>query len=227
MRKKKVSRSLLFLILMGVIVTIVAMSVVYAALSSKLLIDGNAEVIGSTWEMKVEKMDFSEWYGEEYSNICAMGNLICNENIVLQGNGKVIDNPTISGTSITGFKASVMIPGDTVALAYKITNNGSIPMKLSRIINSDYQFTSLNNVAADVTWANDNINIDAFLQHFDENDGGSFKVNDVLCPGKSLFLSQTVEIPNSVTTIPSGEIEISNIGYEYEFLQTDQFLCEE
>lgn len=227
MRKKKVSRSLLFLILMGVIVTIVAMSVVYAALSSKLLIDGNAEVIGSTWEMKVEKMDFSEWYGEEYSNICAMGNLICNENIVLQGNGKVIDNPTISGTSITGFKASVMIPGDAVALSYKITNNGSIPMKLSRIINSDYQFTSLNNVAADVTWANDNINIDASLQHFDENDGGSFKVNDVLCPGKSLFLSQTVEIPNSVTTIPSGEIEISNIGYEYEFLQTDQFLCEE
>ena len=156
-----------------------------------------------------------------------MGNLICNENIVLQGNGKVIDNPTISGTSITGFKASVMIPGDAVALSYKITNNGSIPMKLSRIINSDYQFTSLNNVAADVTWANDNINIDASLQHFDENDGGSFKVNDVLCPGKSLFLSQTVEIPNSVTTIPSGGIEISNIGYEYEFLQTDQFLCEE
>lgn len=227
MRKKKVSRSLLFLILLGVFVTMVAMSVVYAALSSKLFIDGNAEVIGSTWEMKVEKMDFSEWYGEEYSNICAMGNLICNENIVLQGNGKVIDNPTISGTSITGFKASVMIPGDTVALSYKITNNGSIPMKLSRIINSDYQFTSLNNVAADVTWANDNINIDASLQHFDENDGGSFKVNDVLCPGKSLFLSQTVEIPNSVTTIPSGEIEISNIGYEYEFLPTDQFLCEE
>ena len=226
MKKRKINRSLLFLILMGVIVTIVAMSVVYAALSTKLLISGSAEVQSSSWELEVKKMDFTEWYGDEYQNICVMGNLICNENIVLQGNGKVIDNPVISGTSITNFKASVMIPGDSVGLAYKITNTGSIPMKLSRVINSDYQITSLNNSTNDVTWANDNINIDVDLQHFDDYDGVTFAINDVLCPGKSLFLVQTVEIPSSVTTIPSGAIEISNIGVSYEFLQTDQYLCE-
>ena len=84
MKKRKINRSLLFLILMGVIVTIVAMSVVYAALSTKLLISGSAEVQSSSWELEVKKMDFTEWYGDEYQNICVMGNLICNENVVNQ-----------------------------------------------------------------------------------------------------------------------------------------------
>ena len=226
MKKRKIDRSLLFLILMGVIVTIVAMSVVYAALSTKLLISGSAEVQSSSWGLEVKKMDMSEFFGDEYRNMWMTSNLICDENIALQGNGKVIDNPVISGTSITNFKASVMIPGDGVGLAYKITNTGTIPMKLSRVINSDYQFISLNNSNNDIAWANNNIDISTDLQYLDENDGEMFDINDVLCPGKSLILTQTVEIPSSVTTIPSGAIEISNIGVSYEFLQTDQYLCD-
>ena len=69
MKKRKINRSLLFLILMGVIVTIVAMSVVYAALSTKLLISGSAEVQSSSWEVEVKKMDVTEWYGDVYQNI--------------------------------------------------------------------------------------------------------------------------------------------------------------
>ena len=121
MKKRKINRSLLFLILMGVIVTIVAMSVVYAALSTKLLISGSAEVQSSSWELEVKKMDFTEWYGDEYQNICVMGNLICNENIVLQGNGKVIDNPVISGTSITNFNRFMDLIG--IVVIPSITNN--------------------------------------------------------------------------------------------------------
>ena len=58
MKKRKINRSLLFLILMGVM----AMSVVYAALSYKLLISGSAEVHFSSWGLDVKKMDMSEFF---------------------------------------------------------------------------------------------------------------------------------------------------------------------
>ena len=224
MRRKKINRSILFLSLCGVFVTIVAISVVYAALSSKLLIDGSAEIPNSSFDLKVEKWLVSDIYGYDYANICKTNNSICYDNVILRGNGLVVNEPKVSGTSIKDFKLSVEKPDDMSALVYKITNDGTIPVKFSNIVINYYQVTSVNNLESDVSWFNENVIVAHMLE--DINTGTDKNINDILCPGDSWSVVFGVQINLSSTTLPSGSVEVSNMGVTYEFLQTDQYLCE-
>lgn len=223
MKKRKINRSLLFLILMGVIVTIVAMSVVYAALSTKLLISGSTEVSSSSFELKVEKLLMSEIYGDDYKNLCLSYGQICDDNYSKKGNGDILSFPVISDTSINNFKLSIQLPGDQAVVSYKVINDGTIPMKLNRVIGSTPQITSLSNNSSDVDWVNENVE---FVSVLEKTKGTSININDILCPGDDWIIYFGATIPDDVTTIPSGAIEISNIGVSYEFLQTDQYLCD-
>lgn len=224
MKRKKINRSLLFLSLCGIFVTIIAMSVVYAALSSKLLIDGSAEISNSSFDLKVEKWLVSDIYGDDYANVCKTNNYICYDNVILRGNGLVVNEPKVSGTSIKDFKLSVEKPDDMSALSYKITNYGTIPVKLSNIVINDYQVTSANNLESDVSWFNENVAVAHMLE--DINMSTDKNINDILCPGDSWSVVFGVQISSSSTTLPSGSVEVSNMGVTYEFLQTDQYLCE-
>lgn len=223
MKRKKINRSLLFLSLCGIFVTIVAMSVVYAALSSKLLIDGSAEIPNSSFDLKVEKLVFSDEYGDGFLDECSNLGYVCDDNYFVKGKGEIIDEPDISGTSIGNFELSVQLPGDIVAIGYKITNDGTIPMKLLDIIENEFQITSLNNSSEDIAWANDNVQ---FVVMAEETDGTDININDILCPGETWQLTLGVQIDSSVTSIPSGALELSNVGAKYDFVQTDQYLCE-
>jgi hypothetical protein len=91
------------------------------------------------------------------------------------------------------------------------------------IIESDFQFTSLNNSNSDVQWAIDNLSFGTALEPFD---GMDIQINDVLCPGDEALFSLNVQIFDDVDSIPSGGIEISNISYSYDFVQADQIMCE-
>jgi len=224
MKRKKINRSLLFLSLCGIFVTIVAMSVVYAALSSELLIDGSAEVPNSSFGLKVEKFNFSDEYGDGFIDECDMYGFICGENYVLGGNGKIISEPTISGTSINDFNLSLQLPGDKIGISYKVTNIGTIPVKLLDIVQSDFNITSLNNSNEDVEWVNENVVYD-FTMEFMDNEY-NLEINDILCPSEEAIFSIFFEIPSTVDTIPSGSVEISNIDVAYNFVQTDKYLCE-
>ena len=231
MKRKKINRSILFLSLCGVFVTIVAMSVVYAALSSKLLIDGSAEIPNSSFGLKVEKFVFSDEYGDEYVEDCPNFGQVCNDNYVLEGKGSIISQPVISGTTISNFNLGLELPGDMVAIGYKITNEGTIPMKLIDIIENEFQITSLNNSSEDIAWANENVIFGTLNEKYDVSDssenGTDVNINDILCPGDSWSVSLVVMIPDEVDTIPSGALEISNVGVKFDFVQTDQYLCED
>lgn len=225
MKRKKINRSVLFLSLCGIFVTIVAMSVVYAALSSKLLIDGSAEVQASSFGLKVEKMSLSELMGDDYLSTCQANDISCQDNMLLKGNAKLVNEPTISGTTINNFEVSVQLPGDQIGLIYKVTNVGTIPVKLIDIIESEFQIISLNNSNDDVSWVNENVIFDFTMEYLDSS--YNVEINDILCPGEETILSIMIGVPATVETIPSGAVEISNISVAYDFVQTDQYLCEE
>lgn len=224
MKRKKINRSILFLSLCGIFVTIVAMSVVYAALSSKLLIDGSAEIPNSSFGLKVEEYLVNDVYGDDYVQDCQSFGAYCESNYVIIGKGQVVNKPTLSGTSINNFKISVQMPGDTVGLVYKIINNGTIPVKLSNVVGSTPKITSLNNNSSDIDWVNTNVE---FVSMLEDLEGTDIQMNNILCPGDIWMLTFGAVVPDTVTTLPSGAVEISNLGISYEFLQTDQYLCED
>lgn len=223
MKRKKINRSILFLSLCGIFVTIVAMSVVYAALSSKLLIDGSAEIPNSSFGLKVEKVDFAE-VSDDFLAVCSQNGYTCGDNYMIKGNAQLINEPTISGTSINDYKVSFQLPGDMIGIGYKVTNVGSIPVKLIDIIQSDFEYTSLSNVSSDVQWAIDNVIYDYAIETF--NEYGNLNINDIVCPGEEVYFSFMMGIKDTATTISSSVIEISDINIAFDFVQTDQYLCE-
>lgn len=224
MKRKKINRSILFLSLCGVFVTIIAMSVVYAALSSKLLIDGSAEIPNSSFGLKVEKADFAEVGGDDFLAVCSQNGYTCGDNYMIKGNAQLINEPTISGTSINDYKVSFHLPGDMIGISYKVTNVGSIPVKLIDIIQNDFEYTSLSNVSSDVQWAIDNVIYDYAIESFSED--SNLNINDIVCPGEEVYFSFMIGIKDTATTISSSVIEISDINIAFDFVQTDQYLCE-
>ena len=95
-------------------------------------------------------------------------------------------------------------------------------MKLHDIVADEFQFVSANNSDADIEWLNENL---FFSSGFEKNNA-DFNINDILCPGESVYYFMIVMIPADVTTIPSGKVEMHSSGVIHEFLQTDQYLCE-
>ena len=224
MKRKKINRQYLFFIFLGMIVTIVAMSVVYAALSTKLLISGTSDVVGSSFALELEKVTFEEVYGSDYNTICHNVGGTCDSYYLKVGGASISDEPIIDGTTIKDFKISLSVPGDGIAMMFKVSNVGTIPVKLYNVINSDANFVSLNNSVDDVEWAKNNISYFSSFGDMDTNE--QFDINDILCPGKDAYLVLGVELSSAATTIPSGGVEISNIGAAYDFVQTDQYLCD-
>lgn len=219
MKHKKIDRKYLTLVFFGALVTLVAMSVAYAALASTLTIMGNAEVQASAFDISIEKYKFSD----DIIATCPDYGQRCSDNYVMFGNANIISQPVISKTSINNFNLSVQIPGDMVMLGYKVINTGTIPVKLINVIESNYQITSLTNSISDVEWANDNVE---FLVELEDINGTNIGTNEILCPGDTWYLSFGVSIFEFVDTIPSSEITISNLGTTFDFVQADQYLCE-
>ena len=95
------NRKVLYLVLSIVCILIFTLTIAYAALNTVLKITGNAEVVASSWDIRLE-------------------------NAVVK-NGSVNSNvPTISNNTTASFSATLTNPGDYYAFTIDIVNKGSI-----------------------------------------------------------------------------------------------------
>ena len=91
-RSKRVMRwALVFLF-----VAISSMTIVYASLSTTLSIRGSAEFKDASWDIVVEEMEMYDGY-----------NFTKDGNAALYGSAKLLNRPTILGTSITNFNIEI------------------------------------------------------------------------------------------------------------------------
>ena len=96
----------------ALVIAVVGLSIGFAALQTQLTVNGTAEVTGgSKWDVKF-----------------VTGSL----NKVETGSATGT-NPTVAATSVNGFKATLLKPGDKVTYYFQVTNAGSFDAKLDSI----------------------------------------------------------------------------------------------
>ena len=110
------NRKIKTLSLVALIVAVLGLGVAFAALSSKLTINGSAKAQAGSWNIHFTKtLDMPTQ---------------------TTGNASFTE-PTLSDTSILGFKATVTKPGDSVTYYFDIVNSGTVDALVD-----DYVFRS-------------------------------------------------------------------------------------
>ena len=100
------------------IISVFTLTIAYAVLSTTLNITGSAEISGSSWNITVNKYDFSSDFTEDEIN----DGWKYYYNGFAVGDAELIKEPTISGTTISNMQISFTKPGDLITYA----KNGSV-----------------------------------------------------------------------------------------------------
>ena len=211
-RKGKDSKIPLLSIL---IVSLVALSIGYSALSSTLKINGVASVSSMSWRVEFQNL------GEA----------------VLTGNAQKISDPVISTdkTELKSYNVNFLDPGDSITYTFQIANNGTIDAKLSEIVKENI---SCEGYGSDEQAAKDATNVCANLEyslkyneeeeHFDNagsttNFSNNTEVNDLLRAGevKDMVLTLKYKSPIDGATIeePKDDVSISGLGITLTYSQ--------
>ena len=113
------NRKIKILSLVALIVAVLGLGVAFAALSSKLTINGSAKAQAGSWNIHFAKT--------------------LNMPTQTTGNASFTE-PTLSDTSILGFKATVTKPGDSVTYYFDIVNSGTVDALVDNyVFESGYQ----------------------------------------------------------------------------------------
>ena len=114
MRNKNIlnkNRKILYMVLSIAILSILTLTVVYAALSTTLNITGNAEVTAASWDVYLD-------------------------NVQLNSQSATTNLPTISNKTTASFTTSLTNPGDFYEFTIDVINNGTIDAMIDSITKS-------------------------------------------------------------------------------------------
>ena len=197
------------------IVSCVALSIGYSALSTTLKINGVANVDGMSF--KIEFQNLSE--------------------ASLTGNAVKITDPVISEdkTELKSYNVNFLDPGDSISYTFQIANNGTINAKLSEIVkdtiscegygNAEQATIDANNVCANLEYTLKYANEE---KHYNDNNlnvsmSNDIEVNDVLNAGdvKDMILTLKYKSPVDGATIeePQDDVSISGLGISLTYSQ--------
>ena len=197
------------------IVSCVALSIGYSALSTTLKINGVANVDGMSF--KIEFQNLSE--------------------ASLTGSAVKITDPVISEdkTELKSYNVNFLDPGDSISYTFQIANNGTINAKLSEIIkdtiscegygNGEQATIDANNVCANLEYTLKYANEE---KHYNDNNlnvsmSNDIEVNDVLNAGdvKDMILTLKYKSPVDGATIeePQDDVSISGLGISLTYSQ--------
>ena len=202
-RGKKIGATLIAIL----IISIVTLTVAYAALSETLSIQGSAKVNASNWNIKLE-------------------------NSTSQTNSKTgtatYTTPVVNGTTIS-YSVGLTKPSDTVTLYFDVLNNGDVTGEITSIISSTPKCTSATGNTADADLVCNNLEISLVY-----SDGSSVQVGDVInTDGYSCLKGTTssstqavikliVKLKDSMTSLPTSEVNITNLKHDIIYSQTSK-----
>lgn len=110
------NRNIKLYIMFALIISVMGLSIAYAAYSTTLTIKGTvtARKSSDVWNVHFEALDGGTTLTP-----------------ILTGNAREITPPTLTDTKISGFEASFYAPGDSVRYEFNIVNSGLLDAKLS------------------------------------------------------------------------------------------------
>ena len=187
------TRQIKIISLCALLVAVLGLTVAFAALSQTLTINGSAAVNAASWDIHFEKTS-----GKETE---------------VKG-AATFTEPTLSGTTIENFSATLTKPGDSVIYYFDIVNNGTVDAQIE-----SYNFPRAFNDCFT------NINKYSYCMNFDFNSDGNLNALD-----KSVYFDlfnyrlAYADTDKSVTqgdTINAGETKHMKLVIEYKDTATE------
>ena len=200
------TRKIKLISLCALLVAVLGLTVAFAALSQTLTINGSAAVDAASWDIHFEKTS-----GKETE---------------VKG-AATFTEPTLSGTTIENFSATLTKPGDSVTYYFDIVNNGTVDAVVSSY-NFSYGYTKCFGIGeADAGWNdckawdldnNGTINVNDKAKHmelFDYNiyyvDGGKkLARKDTLNAGETKHMKLVIEYKDTATELPENNITLTS-----------------
>ena len=191
----KDNRKVLYvLVAFALVLSVAGITVGFAAMSTNLDIQGQAEVVPATWKIRFENLSSP----------------------TIVGDASVTTGPTITNdTHLGDYDVVLTKPGDSVVYTFDVKNAGSLDAKLTAYNFATPTFTGTGtNAAADATIAQTNV-----VYTLTYSNGSAIGVNDTLAAGESKTLRLTVEYPASATTLPEAEVDITGMDVTFTYSQ--------
>lgn len=182
------NRKIKTLSLVALIVAVLGLGVAFAALSSQLTINGSAKAQAGSWNIHFSKtLDMPTQTTGDAS----------------------FTEPTLSDTSILGFKATVTKPGDSVTYYFDIVNSGTVDALVdSYVFESGYQDCAATRVSDHPE-----------CKLYDFNSDGVINVSDYSVIKASikygLYYTDNNKKIESGDTISAGETKHAKLVVEY------------
>lgn len=175
-------------VVLGVLaVSLIGLTIAYAQLTQRLNINGTAKSKSNTWDIHFENLKST-----------VTGNAVLSQ-----------DNPlTIvsNSTTISGSVGNLSLPGDSIVYTFDIANKGTISAQLSADpIISTPECSSNDATGATVVCEN-------VIYTLTYADGSKIKTGDILEKGEKKAAKLTLSLKNSMSAVPSAEVDITNIA---------------
>ena len=197
------TRQIKIISLCALLVAVLGLTVAFAALSQTLTINGSAAVNAASWDIHFEKTS-----GKETE---------------VKG-AATFTEPTLSGTTIENFSATLTKPGDSVIYYFDIVNNGTVdaqiesynfPYALSDCITNinkysycmNFDFNSDDNVSV----LDKSVYIDLFNHYLKYADTDkSVRQGDTINAGETKHMKLVIEYKDTATELPENNLTITS-----------------
>ena len=198
------TRQIKIISLCALLAAVLGLTVAFAALSQTLTINGSAAVDAASWDIHFEKTS-----GKETE---------------VKG-AATFTEPTLSGTTIENFSATLTKPGDSVTYYFDIVNKGTIDAVilsynfptameecLHKSLSSNPECEPFDLVKNDEV---DTYDKGKYLQLFDYNiyyvDGGKkLAREDTLNAGETKHMKLVIEYKDTATELPENNITLTS-----------------
>lgn len=183
------------LVALALVLSVVGISIGFAAMSTDLTINGSAEVVPASWDIKFKDLSSP----------------------TITGDAEVTTAPTItSDTHIGNYAVKLTKPGDSVTYTFKVANDGTIDAVLTDFIKATPTFTGTgataaadativqNNFVYTITYSDDT----AITKDTDELDAESYKT-----------VKLVVGYKDDATALPTNTVTISGLDVTFTYGQ--------
>ena len=183
------------LVALALVLSVVGISIGFAAMSTDLTINGSAEVVPASWDIKFKDLSSP----------------------TITGDAEVTTAPTItSDTHIGNYAVKLTKPGDSVTYTFKVANDGTIDAKLTDFIKATPTLTGTGSTAAaDATIVQNNFvytitysDDTAITKNTDELDAGDYKT-----------VKLVVGYKDDASALPTNTVTISGLDVTFTYGQ--------
>lgn len=191
------------LVVVTLLVSVLALSIAYAAYSATLLISGTvtAKKSSDAWNVHFESTDGSTTLTP-----------------TLGGNAKVTSSATLTKTKISDFEITFYAPGDSISYDFEVKNTGSVDATLNKITLGSLSCSKSTGTQQGTETDANNLcgNLDMNIM---KSDGNNISVGDKIPAGGSETYKLTITWNESDTNIYENDIDISVGETTFNFVQ--------